>query len=207
MNQKSFINELQTRLIFLPKERVKDIVSDYEEHFAEGLSKGLSEEQIAQRLGQPKTIAKQYKIKDLLGDESTPITIGKVLRVLYIGLSLAFFNILFVAGLYIGLLGTYFASVITNIALIMTGLFVIVLAVFPTLTTVPWLETQSGPIRLDLLPIDRTMLFLLATGFVSLFLITFIGLMIVGKWIAKGTVTYIRSNVSIITRLGGQTIG
>jgi uncharacterized membrane protein len=206
MNQKSFINELQTRLIFLPKERVKDIVSDYEEHFAEGLSKGLSEEQIAQRLGQPKTIAKQYKIKDLLGDKSTPITIGKVLRVLYIGLSLAFFNILFVAGLYIGLLGTYFASVITNIALIMTGLFVIVLAVFPTLTTVPWLETQSGPIRLDLLPIDRTMLFLLATGFVSLFLITFIGLMIVGKWIAKGTVTYIRSNVSIITRLGGQTI-
>jgi hypothetical protein len=89
----------------------------------------------------------------------------------------------------------------------MTGLFVIVLAVFPALTTAPWIEIQNQAVQLDLLPIDRTMLFLQATGFVALFLITFIGLMIVGKWIAKGTVSYIRSNVSMITRLGGQTIG
>lgn len=57
MNKQDFLNELNQRLELLdPKER-RELLSDYQEHFRNGLAEGKSEEQIVFDLGTPEEIA------------------------------------------------------------------------------------------------------------------------------------------------------
>lgn len=205
MKQRHFIEILQSNLSFLPKERQKEIVADYEEHFAEGLSKGQSEEEISQRLGDPKLIAKQYKIQNIIGDEDAPLTIGKALRIIYVGLSIAFVNLIFVVGFYIGLIGAYLGIFVTNVAMIATSLILIFIAIWPFSSFGQFASVNSQALTLELLPVDRFMFFFLGLGFLSLFVILLFGTLKVGKWIAKGTVKYIQNTVSIIVRAGGSS--
>jgi len=60
MNKSEFISILEAQLIRLPKSDRDDILSDYEAHFAAGLDNGLSEEQVAEQLGNPSELAKTY---------------------------------------------------------------------------------------------------------------------------------------------------
>ncbi|MBC2328770.1 DUF1700 domain-containing protein [Listeria swaminathanii] len=57
MNKQDFLNELNQRLELLdPKER-RELLSDYQEHFRNGIEAGKSEEQIVFDLGTPEEIA------------------------------------------------------------------------------------------------------------------------------------------------------
>ncbi|EIA6623237.1 DUF1700 domain-containing protein [Listeria monocytogenes] len=57
MNKQDFLNELNQRLELLdPKER-RELLSDYQEHFRNGIEAGKSEEQIVFDLGSPEEIA------------------------------------------------------------------------------------------------------------------------------------------------------
>ncbi|MBC6153328.1 DUF1700 domain-containing protein, partial [Listeria booriae] len=57
MNKQDFLNELNQRLELLdPKER-RELLSDYQEHFRNGIEAGKSEEQIVFDLGKPEEIA------------------------------------------------------------------------------------------------------------------------------------------------------
>lgn len=60
MNKNEFISILEAQLIRLPKSDRDDILSDFEAHFAAGLEKGLTEEQVAEQLGDPSELAKTY---------------------------------------------------------------------------------------------------------------------------------------------------
>lgn len=64
MNKKDYLNLLRYYLRELPKIVVDDIIYDYEEHFNLGLEQGKSEEQIAEELGYPDDIAKEYLGRD-----------------------------------------------------------------------------------------------------------------------------------------------
>ena len=61
MNRMDYINKLKNNLQGLPIEDIQDILSDYEEHFEIGLSKGKSEEEIANELGDPREVAEGYR--------------------------------------------------------------------------------------------------------------------------------------------------
>jgi len=60
MNKNEFINELKAELIKNKISDIEDIIEEYEEHFAFKIDEGKSEEEIAIKLGEPKTIAKEY---------------------------------------------------------------------------------------------------------------------------------------------------
>ena len=61
MNRNEYINKLRINLQGLPNSEIQDILSDYEEHFAIGISKGKSEEEISKELGDPREVAKGYR--------------------------------------------------------------------------------------------------------------------------------------------------
>jgi uncharacterized membrane protein len=61
MNRKEYIGRLRTFLQGLPIEEIQDILSDYEEHFDIGISKGKTEEEIASELGDPREVAQGYR--------------------------------------------------------------------------------------------------------------------------------------------------
>lgn len=67
MRKKEFLEELEKNLQGIPKEDVKEILEDYEEHFRVGKKKKRKETEIAESLGNPKEIAKEAKKE--LGEE------------------------------------------------------------------------------------------------------------------------------------------
>ena len=66
MTKSEFMKELTESLALRGVENPKEILQDYEEHFAHALQSGKSENEICQRLGSPKTIALAFETKSLL---------------------------------------------------------------------------------------------------------------------------------------------
>lgn len=62
MNKKDYLTKLKIALQGLPVEELEDILSDYEEHFQIGISKGKSEEEISHELGDPREVAAGYRL-------------------------------------------------------------------------------------------------------------------------------------------------
>lgn len=62
MKKDDFLGKLGNSLGNIPEEEKKDILYDYEEHFRIGSENGKSEEEIAELLGDPVGIAKQYDL-------------------------------------------------------------------------------------------------------------------------------------------------
>ena len=60
MNKTEFIAALEKQLLRLPKTDRDDILSDYEAHFALGLEKGQTEEEVSEQLGDPAKLAETY---------------------------------------------------------------------------------------------------------------------------------------------------
>jgi len=60
MNKRDFINELYSLLRPLGEAERRDIMRDFEEHFAVGAEKGKTEEQICKELGSPRQVAAQF---------------------------------------------------------------------------------------------------------------------------------------------------
>lgn len=61
MNKEQFIYNLRQKLQDIDSGLLKEILADFEEHFASGLASGKSEEEIAADLGEPADIASQYR--------------------------------------------------------------------------------------------------------------------------------------------------
>lgn len=61
MSRKEYLDRLKAYLQGLPLDEIQDILSDYEEHFDIGISKGKSEEEISRELGDPREIANNYR--------------------------------------------------------------------------------------------------------------------------------------------------
>ncbi|QUI21012.1 DUF1700 domain-containing protein [Vallitalea pronyensis] len=60
MNKNEYLSKLDALLTVLTYDERKDIMYDYEEHFKAGLADGKTEEDIANELGDPQTLAAQY---------------------------------------------------------------------------------------------------------------------------------------------------
>lgn len=62
MNKVGYLNTLRECLSSLPQDEIEDIIRDYREHFDVGISKGKTEEEISEELGNPVEIAKEYGV-------------------------------------------------------------------------------------------------------------------------------------------------
>ncbi|MFR5070764.1 MAG: HAAS signaling domain-containing protein [Bianqueaceae bacterium] len=56
-----FMSEMQKSLAGLPSEYIREVLSDFEEHFDAGILNGESEDEICVRLGDPKIIGEQLR--------------------------------------------------------------------------------------------------------------------------------------------------
>jgi len=60
MKKNEFISALEKALAELNSDERREIISDFQEHFANGLAGGKTEEEVARELGDPVTLAGQY---------------------------------------------------------------------------------------------------------------------------------------------------
>lgn len=193
-NQKEFLLQLGEQLIGLNEESKKEILYDYEEHFNVGLSKGQSEEEIINRLGDPKLIASQYKFEKAIKQAEHKLTVSNVLKAILAGISLSLFNLIFVLGFYVAVVASIFALTISFVATAVAGLAGMVQAVLPF--ELSWFH---NPIGIETLG-DRAITFFIGLGVVilsSLLIFLFIKL---GKTVYKFTIKYLKANLEIIKK-------
>lgn len=125
MSKKEFLNTLYNNLN-LKKEEKEEIMYDYEEHFDIGIKKGKSEDEIVKELGDPKKVAKQYNVSELLEKAKKEPNVSNVFSAVVAALALGFFNLVFVLGISIGIAAALFSLIVAAGAVTISGVGFIV---------------------------------------------------------------------------------
>lgn len=136
MNRRDYLNKLKINLQGLPTDEIQDILSDYEEHFDIGISKGKSEEEIAIELGDTREVAGGYHSnyrpshnvsspKNNSNDNSKKILLSLLLIV--VNIIVLFAPTMAIFGFLIGIFGTGIGLTFGGIGLILRlpfGIFI-----------------------------------------------------------------------------------
>lgn len=132
MKRQEFIKNLKSELFGIPMVDIEDIIRDQEEMINDALKAGRTEDSIIQSFGDPKELARNLKAEikiEKAGDEKK---LSKQVRGVFgaVGalLVLAPFNLIFVLGPFLAVLGVTFAG--WTLAVGMGGVAVLLLGAF-----------------------------------------------------------------------------
>ncbi len=197
-----YLQILRQHLARLPESERADILRDQEEFFREAIASGRTEADVIGSLGDPKQLAKALIAEaKLTGAETSFNTatspnsdtpnvsfrnqMGATMRAVIAIVTLAPFNLIFVLGPFLGLLGCLVAGWAVGASFLIAG----GAAVF-------FLVTELMPLGASTYAHIAT--FLLCLG-VVLFSFSFLALMAwVSSWVAQLTVRYLRWNLDLI---------
>lgn len=191
MNRKEFIDKLRINLQGMPAAELQDILSDYEEHFDIGLSKGKTEEEISKELGDPRDIADGYKssFKSSYNDNSNTASYNPsndgVRKALIIAL-LVGFNLIVILGPYMALIGILLGIYGVSIGLIFGGIGLLLgipLSFFNFIPNLHIITTLSFSVGLGALGVLGIILAVILT-----------------KFIYQITVKYINWNIELVNK-------
>lgn len=114
MKRHEFINELKKELNGIPAVDIEDIIRDQEEMINDALAAGRDEESIIKSFGNPKELAKSLKAEIKIEQATDEKKLSKQVRGVFgaVGalLVLAPFNLIFVLGPFLAVLGITFAG-------------------------------------------------------------------------------------------------
>ena len=197
MNKKNFLFSLEMTIQKLPKSERDEILYDYEEHFKVGIEKGKTEEDIANSLGDPKIIGKNY-IKDYYFDKAKEErSFGFFVRALMATIGLFFFNIFIGLWIYLTLFFILF-----GIWMVIFGAFLASLAGLFSPIIIRYIYIDAFFLQLHG-GTSYAILFFLSIGSLALSILGAIGMFFVTKWFMIFTKKYILMNVNIILGKGG----
>jgi len=188
MNKKEFMSELKKNLKGLSKEDREEIIEDYGEHFDIGKKRKRKESEIAKSLGKPKQLAKQAKVELLVSKAEKKKSVKNISRAIFATIGMSFFNLIFVVGIFFGLLGVLIGLFATGFAIAVSGLSLAVLAFLPIS-----LEFISLPL------VNHLTVFFVGLGLLCLGTLFCIGTWYVGKGFYIITIKYIKLNIRIIS--------
>lgn len=179
MTRDKFLQQLNASLKGLSEKERSDILQDYKEHFTFGLEEGKTEEEIAASLGSPTQIAKELLADYHLEKVTASATVGNVFRAFWAVIGLGFFNLVLVLGPAIAIAAFIFAGWMLGISFVCSPLLVIIDAIV-------------HPSAFQLFNLFSSLAFCGVGYFVV------IGMLFVTKLAIKGTVRYLKFNVSLV---------
>ncbi|MBE3114576.1 MAG: DUF1700 domain-containing protein [Actinobacteria bacterium] len=188
MNKKDFMYKLSLYLGGIPEEDRQDVISDFEEHFKEGLSEGRTEEEIAGSLGDPKSLANQFKASILVSEAEKTTSAVNIIRAVFATLGLGFLNLVFILGPFIA------------IAVIPVALFAIAIAITAAGITT-FFAAIFGPLFLQYFTvlINPAVAIFGSIGVTCFGILFFVGGIYLAKLLYRLFVRYIKFNLRIIT--------
>ena len=179
MTKQQFLTALEKALHKLPKEEKEEMLQDFEEHFAIGASEGKSEQEIIAALGSPQQIAKEATTSNSYDQTSTNMTTGNMMRTIWAGIGIGFFNLVIVLGPFIAILGLILSGWILGISLVSAPLlFIVNVILYPSSFELFELFSMIG-----------------LCG-IGIFII--IGMYPVTKWIAYACTKYVQFNINFV---------
>jgi len=178
MNKQTFMRQLAEGLHKLPKAEVDDIMFDFEEYFACAAREGRTEEEMCERLGDPKKLAKEYTVKRYIEHATQERSAKNTARAILSSAGLGIIDFLYVVFVvvigYIVLASLYIAACAIGLAGI-AGLGFSIAYYAPAGLFLGWMGIFASGI-------------LIALGVLS-----FIGLMQLGKLFRKGNMLFLTS--------------
>jgi len=188
MNKKEFMHKLSSYLRGIPEEDRQDVISDFEEHYKEGLAEGRSEEDIADSLGDPKSLANQLRASILVNKAEKITSVVNITRAVFATLGLGFFNLIFILGPFIAIAAIPVALFASAIAITATGITVFFASIF-------------GPLfpHYFAVLINPAVAIFGSIGFTCFGILVFVGVIYLAKLFYRLFVRYIKFNLRIIT--------
>lgn len=190
MNRNDFLNTLDRSLGNISAEEKNDILYDYREHFNIGLSQGKTEEEICGTLGDPKTIAKQYKVDYIVKQAVENRSAGNILRAVFAALSLGFFNLVVMLPVF-----ACFIAVLVSLYACAIGITFSGIGLFLATVLQPFF-----PQLVDMPQINEGILIFASCGLIAMGLLFSIGDIYVTKFFYFITIKYIKANIKIIAK-------
>ena len=191
MKKEEFLKQLENVISGLPLSEKDEIMADYEEHFSVGVEAGRSESEIVASLGSPSSIGKQLRADYHIKKAENKVSASSIFRAVIATASLGFFNLIFVVGPFFGLLFLFGGLVAFGIGMVGSSVVGFIASLFAVFS--PALIDRF--IYLGVSPIVGMLLSVALAGFGILFLI---GCWYLAKWFYRGTVAYLKFNISII---------
>lgn len=190
MNRSEFINLLDRSLGNIPAADKSDILYDYQEHFSVGMEQGKTEEEIAETLGDPRNIARQYRVDHIVKQAEETKTAGNMVRAIFAALSLGFFNLVFMLPIFFTLLGILIGLYGAALGITLGGaagiLAVVLEPVFPN-----WISLPDINIGIPLFA---------CAGLLAMGILFFIGNAYITRFFYQITIRYIKANINVIRR-------
>lgn len=194
MNKVEFLRRLSKALDNLPAVEKNDILFDYEEHFNIGMEAGRTEEEIAQSLGDPYILSKQINVNYMINKAEKTATAGNVLKAVLASVGLGFFNLAFVLGPFLGLVGVLIGIWGGSLGLTFSGIFLFIATIFRPM--LPFIIN---------IPVSFFTAIFLSIGLTSLGLLVTIACYYLTKSFYMITVRYLKMNLQIISNYKGLT--
>lgn len=196
MNKNEFLTKLSNLLSDLPSDERREILFDYEEHFSIGLEEGKTEDDIIAGLGNPNSIAKQYKANYIVTQAEVNPSPSNILKAVFATIVLGFFNLVFVLGPFLGFVGVLIGLFAASIGIIIAGI-----SIFGVTALGPALGPLSAYVTLPVGMISNTGATLFfSIGLTSLGLLFIIGNCYLARWLYIVTIKYLKLNLRIIRR-------
>ena len=188
MNKKDFMYKLSLYLGGIPGEDRQDVINDFEEHFKEGLAEGRTEEEIAGSLGDPKSLANQFKASILVSEAEKTTSAVNIIRAVFATLGLGFLNLVFILGPFIAIVAVLISLFASAIAIIAAGITVFFASIF-------------GPLipQYFAVLINPAVAIIGSIGVTCFGILFFVGCIYLSKILYRLFVRYIKFNLRIIT--------
>jgi len=122
MNKQTYLTQLKSALSGMPEAELNDILYDYEEHFDAALESGETEEAILEQLGRPEVVAKQFRLSKVIQRAEEKPSSVNLFRAVLASIGLGLFNIIFILGPYLALVGILIAVYAVAVSLIVAGI-------------------------------------------------------------------------------------
>jgi uncharacterized membrane protein len=201
MTKQEFLAALASALERIPESERNDIVRDYEEYFIDAQSAGRSDAEVIAQLGQPAQLAKQLIADRHLTHAQNNLTFATFLKATLAVVSLTFFNLVFILGPLIGVVGVLFGMWVTSISFILTPLIYFVSLAFnlPSFGT----DSITGVLQQSDLPQHIQQALVTFGGFITITasgigLLGCVVLYYISRWFIRIFIRYMQANVSIL---------
>ncbi len=187
MNKKIFLEKLEKNLKGLPRDEIKDILSDFEEYFNIGVYENRTENDLTLSLGDPGILAKQLKAASFIKKAEESTTTANISRAVFVSIGLSFFNLVFILPLFIFLAAVITAFFVISVTVSAAGITGFVSSVF--------YPVFSNYLTFSIHPIVGIFFFL---GLTATGTIAFIGNIYLSKAIYRMILKYLKFNLSVI---------
>jgi uncharacterized membrane protein len=188
MNRAEFLNSLNSQLSRLSQEERNDILYDYEEHFSIGLEQGKTEEEIAKSLGDPRLISRQFIADSMVKQAVETKSIGSITRAVFAIAGLGFLNLIITVPIFFSLFAVLISLFAAAFSIAVSGLALILAP----------MAQPMFPDYVDMGGINPGVMIFSGVGLTSMGILFFIGVVYLSKYFFKGTISYLKMNMSII---------